>query len=69
MIVSELIKKNFEVRILDDLSGGRYSNLKNNKNLKFEKKNILHLRDNEKIFNDVDYVFHLAGRGDIVPSI
>ena len=68
-LVDELIKKNFEVRILDDLSGGRYSNLKNNKNLKFEKKNILHLRDNEKIFNDVDYVFHLAGRGDIVPSI
>ena len=24
---------------------------------------------NEKIFNDVEYVFHFAGKGDIVPSI
>ena len=24
---------------------------------------------NEKIFKDVSYIFHLAGKGDIVPSI
>ena len=71
-LVEILVNKNFEVRVVDDLSGGRMSNLdsvKNNNNLKFEKKNILSFGENEKIFKDVNYVFHLAGRGDIVPSI
>jgi UDP-glucose 4-epimerase len=71
-LVEHLVNKNYEVRVIDDLSGGRLSNLdsvKNKKNLKFEKKDILSLQANEKIFKEANYVFHLAGRGDIVPSI
>ena len=67
-----LIKKNFQVRIIDDLSGGRYENIKHhykNKNVIFKKIDINKMSLNEKIFNDVQYVFHLAGKGDIVPSI
>ena len=38
-LVDLLLKKNFEVRVLDNLSGGRIQNLskhKKNKNLKFK---------------------------------
>ncbi len=71
-LVDLLVKKNFEVRVIDDLSGGHEKNLYNhnkNTNVKVEKKNILNLSEDNKIFKDVDYVFHFAGKGDIVPSI
>lgn len=71
-MVDLLIKKGHEVRIIDNLSGGHKKNLshfKNNKNIIFLKKDISKLKNNEKIFNKVDYVFHFAGKGDIVPSI
>ena len=71
-LVEALIDKNFEVRVIDDLSTGRITNLDNikkKKYIKFENKDILSLKNNEKIFKDVNFVFHLAGRGDIVPSI
>jgi len=71
-LVDLLLSKGHEVRIIDDLSGGHFENIKqhiNNKNFLFEKKNINNLKLNEKIFKNVNYVFHLAGKGDIVPSI
>jgi UDP-glucose 4-epimerase len=71
-LVDFLISKNHEVRVLDDLSGGHEKNISHhykNINFKFENKNICNLKNNEKIFKDVNYIFHLAGRGDIVPSI
>jgi len=71
-LVDLLLSKNHQVRVLDDLSGGHYENIKHNlknKNFIFQKKNINSLNRNEKIFKDVKYVFHLAGKGDIVPSI
>lgn len=71
-LVDLLIKKGHEVRVIDDLSGGHLENFKqhkNNKNFFFKKKNINNLSANEKFFNNVNYVFHLAGKGDIVPSI
>ncbi|PPR47626.1 MAG: UDP-N-acetylglucosamine 4-epimerase [Alphaproteobacteria bacterium MarineAlpha5_Bin8] len=71
-VVDLLIEKNYKVRIIDDLSGGREENLKKHKNnprLVLEKKNICNLKDNESIFKDVQHVFHFAGKGDIVPSI
>ena len=70
--VDLLLKKNYKVRILDDLSGGHENNLihhKRNKNLLLEKKNIINISPNSSFFKDVDYVFHFAGKGDIVPSI
>ena len=71
-LVDLLLKKKFQVRVIDNLSGGRLENLKqhkNNKNLIFKKIDINKMSLNEKIFKNVKYVFHLAGKGDIVPSI
>lgn len=71
-LVDLLIKKKFQVRVIDNLSGGRIQNLKNHKKNKrfiFKKMDINKISTNEKIFNNVDFVFHLAGKGDIVPSI
>ncbi len=71
-LVDLLIKKGHEVRVIDDLSGGHLENIKHHKNNSrfiFKKKNINDLSSNEKIFRDVNYVFHMAGKGDIVPSI
>ena len=58
--------------VIDNLSGGRLKNLKhhkNNKRLIFKKIDINKISKNKKIFNNISYVFHFAGIGDIVPSI
>ena len=71
-MVDLLIKKNFYVNVIDDLSGGNLNNLKHhfkNKNFHFEKKDLCKLNINHKFFVGCDYVFHFAGKGDIVPSI
>ena len=71
-MVDLLLKKNFYVNVIDDLSGGTISNLKHhlkNKNFNFEKKDLCKLDVNHKFFLGCDYVFHFAGKGDIVPSI
>ena len=71
-MVDLLLAKNYTVRILDDLSGGHIKNIKhnlNNKNLSIEKKDITKISTTNKIFKNLDYVFHFAGKGDIVPSI
>ena len=69
--VDNLVEKGHEVRIIDNLIGSNLNNLKKHKNnlsVKFEKIDINSINNN-KIFNDVDYIFHFAGIGDIVPSI
>ena len=71
-LVDLLIKNNFIVRVIDDFSGGHEKNLKqhiNNNSLFVEKINICNLKNNHSIFKDVDYIYHFAGKGDIVPSI
>ena len=71
-MVDLLLKKNFIVNVIDDLSGGRFQNIKknlNNKFFNFKKIDINKLRTNHKFFNKCDYIFHFAGKGDIVPSI
>ena len=70
-MVDKLMEKNHKVIVLDDLSGGFIKNIKkhiNNKNLILIKKNINTIKNGME-FADVDYVFHFAGKGDIVPSI
>lgn len=67
-----LISNGYEVRVIDNLSGGRESNLEqhvNNPDLKTEWIDILELPSDSKIFSDVEFVIHFAGVGDIVPSI
>jgi UDP-glucose 4-epimerase len=68
----ELINSGHEVVIIDNLANGRMANIKHlldNKNFHFYEFDIINLEDVKPIFKDVDWVFHLAGIGDIVPSI
>ena len=70
-MVDLLINKKFQVIVLDNLSGGHLKNLsqhKKNSNFKFIKTDITK-KINQIFFTGVDYVFHFAGIGDIVPSI
>ena len=69
--VDTLVKNDHEVRIIDNLTNSDLSNLKKHKNnlsVKFEKIDINSLNNNS-IFKDIDYIYHFAGIGDIVPSI
>ncbi len=71
-LVDLLIKNNYSVRVIDNLAGGHISNIKdhfNDSRLTFYQEDIVDLKPDSKIFKDVSYVFHLAGIGDIVPSI
>ena len=68
----KLIKLGYEVIIIDNLLNGRLNNIEHlldKKNFKFHELDIINLEDIRPIFKDVDWVFHLAGIGDIVPSI
>jgi UDP-glucose 4-epimerase len=68
----KLINLGYEVIIIDNLSNGRLNNIEHlldKKNFKFHEIDIINLEDIRSIFKDVDWVFHLAGIGDIVPSI
>lgn len=71
-IVDLLLEKGFEVRVLDNLSGGILRNLEQHKSnplLYFYNYDITEIETNHPIFRDVKWLFHLAGIGDIVPSI
>lgn len=71
-IVDLLLEKGFEVRVLDNLSGGRLKNIEQHKSnplLYFYNYDITEIETNHPIFHDVKWLFHLAGIGDIVPSI
>jgi len=71
-VVDLLINNNYEVRIIDNLMGGHEKNIshhRNNSNLKFENIDICKIKPDNSVFNNVDYVFHFAGIGDILPSI
>lgn len=71
-LVDELINKGHEVIVLDNFSTGTPKNLAHlsgNHNLKLIECDISDY-DNVKVyFEGVDWVFHLAARADIVPSI
>jgi UDP-glucose 4-epimerase len=70
-LVNKLVELEHKVIVLDNLSTGKLSNLDKVKN-KIEFLNIDIANDKEtshKYFNNIDWVFHLAGLADIVPSI
>ncbi len=71
--ISELLlKMGHKVLAIDNLSCGRLSNinhLESNKNFLFKELDILDIEELKKCFANVDWVFHLAGLADIVPSI
>ena len=71
-MVDLLLDQNFEVRVIDNLSGGHERNLahhSSNAALSLEKQDICELEPEHSAFKDAKYVFHFAGIGDIVPSI
>ncbi|MBI2229433.1 MAG: NAD-dependent epimerase/dehydratase family protein [Deltaproteobacteria bacterium] len=71
-MVDLLLERGIEVRVLDNLVAGRLHNLSHHSNdprCVFEQVDVCNLADNAPIFRDVEYVFHFAGIGDIVPSI
>ena len=71
-LVERLLNDGHTVRVLDNCSTGRTSNLehlKSNPRLEFHQADIV---DHEKIaplFEEIDWVFHMAALADIVPSI
>ena len=71
-MVDVLLERGYAVRVLDNLSGGHLSNLEHHRNdpaLTSEFTDIRTLDPTAAVFKDARYVIHLAGIGDIVPSI
>ena len=70
-LVDRLVKLGYQVIVLDNLSTGRLSNLLQVKNkIEFVNVDVANSKNSiGQYFNDVDWVFHLAGLADIVPSI
>jgi len=67
-----LIETGHKVVVIDNLSNGRLNNINHlldNKNFKFHELDIINLDEIKPIFKNVDWVFHMAGMADIVPSI
>ena len=70
-LVDELVRLDHEVIVIDNISTGQLSNLNKAKNkIKFINVDISNSKESiHKYFKDVDWVFHMAGRADIIPSI
>ena len=71
-MVDLLLAKKFLVRVIDNMITGKSNNLvqhKNNKYLTVDERDIRSLGPQDSLFKDLDYIYHFAGIGDIVPSI
>ena len=71
-MVDHLIDRDYRVRVVDNLRGGRLANLaqhRNNPDLSFDETDIRDLQPDNASFAGADYILHFAGIGDIVPSI
>ena len=71
-MADNLLAHGYRVRALDNLVGGRESNiahLASNPDFSFERADIRALNPGNPLFDGVRDVFHFAGIGDIVPSI
>jgi UDP-glucose 4-epimerase len=71
-MVDLLLANDFDVRVIDNLTGGHRSNLASHQNddrLTCHWDDIRTLEPSSSIFSGAQYVFHFAGLGDIVPSI
>lgn len=67
-----LLNKGYFVTIIDNLTGGNLKNVsefRDNPKLKIWNEDIRNLKPGHIAFENAEYVFHLAGIGDIVPSI
>ncbi|OAI53266.1 NAD-dependent dehydratase [Planctomycetaceae bacterium SCGC AG-212-F19] len=71
-MVDLLLRQGFQVRVVDNLAGGRLENLAHHKadnRLTVCVRDVMDLKPDDAVFEGLDYVFHFAGIGDIVPSI
>ena len=71
-LVELLLKKGHQVCVVDNFVGGHRSNIEEhseNPNFELVEQDICSLPASSSFFKNVDYCFHLAGIGDIVPSI
>jgi UDP-glucose 4-epimerase len=71
-MVDLLVDRGFHVTVIDNLSGGRWQNLdrhRQNPRVTVYEADICELTPGCSWFAGADYVFHLGGIGDIVPSI
>lgn len=71
-MVDLLMARDFRVRVIDNLFGGREGNLRQHAgspHLAVEQTDIRALDPQNPLFSGAQYVFHFAGIGDIVPSI
>ncbi|MDB5602250.1 MAG: dependent epimerase/dehydratase family protein [Xanthobacteraceae bacterium] len=71
-MVDLLVDRGYAVRVIDNLVGGREANLahhRSNPDVSLRTADIREFQAGDTIFDDVSYVFHFAGIGDIVPSI
>jgi UDP-glucose 4-epimerase len=66
------LAKDMQVRVIDNLFGGRLANLAHHdkdSRLTVEQRDIRSYQPDDPIFKDVTHVFHFGGIGDLVPSI
>jgi UDP-glucose 4-epimerase len=71
-LTEEMLRRGYQVIVIDNLSTGRKENLghlKGDENLKVVITDINDTAGIKQYFTGVDYVFHLAALADIVPSI
>jgi UDP-glucose 4-epimerase len=68
-LTEALLARGHRVTVVDNLACGRKENLPVHENLTFMKVDICDRNTLEPCFEGVDWVFHLAGLADIVPSI
>jgi UDP-glucose 4-epimerase len=71
-MVDLLLDRGYRVCAVDNLSGGRIGNLSHHDgdpDFSFESRDLTELDIQDPLFQGVEYVFHFAGIGDIVPSI
>jgi UDP-glucose 4-epimerase len=71
-LAEKLLAMGHEVIIIDNLSCGRLENIegfRKHSGLTFAQVDIINHDDMISFFTEVDWVFHLAGIADIVPSI
>jgi len=71
-LCDQLVERNHEVIIVDNLMGGRLKNIEaalEHDSVQFLKVDIRDLASLQPCFEGIDWVIHLAGLADIVPSI
>jgi UDP-glucose 4-epimerase len=71
-MVDVLVGRGFDVRVIDNLVGGREANLAHHGQsgrVHLEERDIRSFVPGDPLFDGVRYVIHFAGIGDIVPSI